>query len=108
MADLVHCRWCGRPIRWTKTAAGKAMPLDPQPVPHLPPPAAIPTVVVDEATGTCRVLTKAELDAPAGAAEVRWVTHWATCAYARKVRDDYADRRRARRGPAAAGTRTPS
>lgn len=62
------CRSCGAPVRWERTAAGKPIPLDPEPVP----------------TGNLafrddgRVVTCLEdggwpQDAP------RYVTHFATC-----------------------------
>ena len=29
---MAKCRECGKEIRWIKTTAGKAMPVDPKPV----------------------------------------------------------------------------
>lgn len=34
MGTIQRCRSCDAPIRWAKTAAGKSMPLDADPVDH--------------------------------------------------------------------------
>lgn len=61
------CRSCGAPIRWAKTEAGKAMPLDETP-------AADGNVII--VGGIARVLAKGALVQPG---IDRYVAHWATC-----------------------------
>jgi hypothetical protein len=29
---MATCKWCGAPIRWTETTAGRRLPIDPEPV----------------------------------------------------------------------------
>jgi hypothetical protein len=67
---LAVCRGCGAPIRWAATAAGRRLPLDPEP-------AADGTVVLGP-TGTAHVLpARGRGDVPP---EVeRYRPHWATC-----------------------------
>ncbi|HEX7277897.1 MAG TPA: hypothetical protein VF244_11025 [Acidimicrobiales bacterium] len=64
------CRSCNAPVRWIKTVAGKAMPLDPAPNPD-------GNVVIED--GVARVV------GPEAEGE-RWMTHWATCPSAAKHR----------------------
>lgn len=61
------CRSCGATVLWTRTVAGKAMPLDPTPIDG-------GNVVLEN--GRARVVSKAN-PAPDGAK--RYVSHHATC-----------------------------
>jgi hypothetical protein len=61
------CRSCKAEIRWAKTEAGKAMPLDPTPT-------ADGNVII--VGGIARVLAKGTL-VPLGTD--RYMAHWATC-----------------------------
>lgn len=66
---MAACSSCGRPVRWAKTVAGKAIPLDPTPVAH--------GTLVLRADGAANYADAAYLE--------RWphvkrfVAHWATC-----------------------------
>lgn len=66
-----HCWSCGKPIKWGITAAGKPIPLDPDPVPNgnlaIGPgdPAKVRVLLDDEE--------------PVRASEWRGVTHFVTC-----------------------------
>lgn len=64
------CRSCGAPIRWARTRAGKAVPLDAEP-------ADDGNVVLQE-DGTARVLTRRQMDG-GGVAAPRYTSHFATC-----------------------------
>ncbi len=59
-----RCKTCNQPIMWATTAAGKAIPLDVEPVPD-------GNLVLDG--GTARV---ADMFSPPGP---RWRSHFATC-----------------------------
>lgn len=60
------CSTCGAPIRWAKTAAGKNIPLDPDPVP-------LGNLYLDE-DGVAMTVTK-----DLGRSVARYVSHFATC-----------------------------
>lgn len=78
MTPLEKCRSCSTPIRWVTTAAGKQMPLDPDPCPDGN------FVFQDPAqreVGPVRALSKAERDGPAD--RYRYKSHFATCRHAR-------------------------
>lgn len=93
---MSRCRSCNAPIRWARTAAGKAMPLDAAP-------AAGGNVILEAAGGqavlfadpppaeelTARVLTGGDLEAAKDGKVALWMPHHATC-------PDAARHRRAR------------
>lgn len=60
------CRACPAPVRWVRTEAGRAMPLDPVPVPE---------GNVQLVGGVAHVLHKDEVPQPGA----RYVSHFATC-----------------------------
>lgn len=71
------CRSCGAMLRWVRTRAGKAMPLDAEPV-------ADGNVVLGE-DGTARVLTRKQVE-QGGIVGPRYVSHHATCPQAKQWR----------------------
>ena len=75
--ETATCRSCGAPIRWVRTRAGKAMPLDAQPV-------ATGNVVLGE-DGTARTLTRKQVML-GGIVGDRYTSHFATCANASQHR----------------------
>ncbi len=64
---LGTCRSCGAAVRWAHTAAGRAMPLNPNPHPN-------GNVALDD-NGRCRVLAARDLPHPGPT----YRPHWATC-----------------------------
>ena len=60
------CRGCHESIRWARTEAGKAIPIDPDPVPD-------GNIVVTDG-GIAHVLRATEM-----ATSERYVSHFATC-----------------------------
>lgn len=75
--ETATCRSCGAPIRWVRTRAGKAMPLDAEPV-------ATGNVVLGE-DGVARVLTRKQVEG-GGIVGDRYVSHHATCPQASQHR----------------------
>lgn len=69
-----HCRTCGAPVRWVKTASGRAMPLDAEPVER-------GNVVLRD--GRAVYVSKGN---PAEQNEPRYVSHFATCPQSRDWR----------------------
>lgn len=69
------CRSCKAPVLWTRTAAGKAMPLDPEPNP------AGNVVLVK---GVAVVLGKRAAEGVAAVEGTRYMPHWATCPNAKE------------------------
>jgi hypothetical protein len=65
------CKSCGAQIRWAKTEAGKTIPLDPEPTLN-------GNVVLDHA-GVAHVRH-------AGVGGARYVSHFATCPFAKQHR----------------------
>ena len=72
---MAKCRGCGKEIIWIKTATGKAMPCDPEPVAYW-----------QTAGGKRRIVTPngeviaCELDgSPDRATGIGYIPHWATC-----------------------------
>jgi hypothetical protein len=93
--ELVRCRYCDRLFFYAptvKSGGEKLMPIDPPPKAFEPSPGIVPNVIL-ELNGWARVLRRAEMaDA---SLQPRYVPHWASCAYARKVQG-YNERRRRR------------
>ena len=71
------CRSCGAMLRWVRTRAGKAMPLDAEPNPT-------GNVVLGE-DGTARVLTRKQVEG-GGIVGERYTSHFATCPNAERHR----------------------
>lgn len=69
---------CGRPMRWVVTKNGKAMPIDPDPVPN-------GNVVFAEGSDTDALYVKPG-QREFGDERPRYVSHFATCQYARDFR----------------------
>lgn len=90
--ELVRCRFCSKLVFWVKTVNGKPFPLDPLPKAFEPEPERCPNVILD-AEDRARILKRHEL----GDLTLmpRYVSHWATCPYSRKVKE-FTDKRRAK------------
>lgn len=78
---MARCKGCGAEIGWIRTPAGKAMPVDPEPV----------YVAVDDGsdvfvTDVGEVIHGRAVPANDGSAEVAFVSHWATCPEAGRFR----------------------
>lgn len=71
---MSQCKSCGAPIQWVKTDRGKAMPLDPEPVPG-------GNVVVSKEPGEEPVAHVCEPNEHSA-----YVSHFATCPNAKKHR----------------------
>lgn len=70
---MSQCRSCGKPIIWTVTAvAGRAMPLDAQPVEN-------GNIIIRDGIA-CVSKEKAE-------GELMYISHFATCIYAKRHRN---------------------
>lgn len=67
---MTACRSCGAPIRWARTANGKAMPLDPDPSPN-------GNLALDGETVIVCGKTAAEQRRANG--EALYLSHFATC-----------------------------
>lgn len=67
------CRSCGAPVRWERTAAGKPIPLDPEPRPD--------GNLAFRDDGRVYSLPQSTLDDVP-----RYVTHFATCPHANQHR----------------------
>ena len=79
---MAKCKGCGAEIVWLKTAGGKAMPCDPDPVPYLQQARAKEKVV----TPNGEVLScHLDID-PKDATGVGYIPHWATCPAAKKFK----------------------
>lgn len=65
------CKGCGREIRWIRTAAGKAMPVDPKGV-HFTPGGGPDTFVM--ASGKIERGTKGR-----SGTHIGYLPHWASC-----------------------------
>lgn len=93
--QYVRCRYCNKLHFFAPTVASggtKNMSIDPPPKPFEPDPPRPPNVIL-EANGWARVLRKSEMaDA---SLHPRYLPHWASCPYARKVQG-YNERRRRR------------
>lgn len=70
------CKGCGAPLEWIRTAAGRSMPIDPEPV------------FIIEGEGNDRFITdegevitgrRALLDEEGLSCEVAFVPYWKTC-----------------------------
>lgn len=70
------CKSCGRTIKWSRTRAGKRMPLDPEPS------SGGNVVLVDGVAVSLDSAAVAALDP----ATPRWMPHWATCSESEKHR----------------------
>lgn len=68
------CRSCGARITWLRTMAGKAVPVDEDPVPD-------GNIVVLGDSDTCQMLKKGE-----ETTKPRYISHFATCPQAREWR----------------------
>lgn len=75
------CRSCGRRITWARTAAGKAMPLDPEPDTEAGNVYLRTTDASGKALGfaVADVLGGQALEASRSAGDELWVPHFATC-----------------------------
>jgi hypothetical protein len=94
--EYARCRECDRTIIWVETINDRRIPLDPIPKAFEPPYPKEPNVVIDGATGRARILGHAELALAAGDSTLkRYLPHWASCPYSRKVKE-FMDRRRAK------------
>lgn len=76
------CRGCGAPIIWIKTAAGKSMPCDAEPITYW-----------QDSTGSNKIVTpngevlSARLEGdPQKATSIGYISHFATCPAADKFR----------------------
>ena len=77
------CRGCHAPLRWARTESGKAIPLDPEPVPD-------GNIVVTD-SGIAHFLRATEM-----ATSERYVSHFSTCvkrAHFRKQRRSVGTRK---------------
>ena len=73
---MAKCRECGKEIRWIKTTAGKAMPVDPKPVLYWVVPGGAARIVTPEG----KVLSCALQGATKDVTGLGYTPHWATCA----------------------------
>ena len=76
MSNMAKCRECGKEIRWIKTTAGKAMPVDPEPVTYWAVAGGASRIVTPEGK-TLACALKGDLRDVTG---LGYVPHWATCA----------------------------
>lgn len=69
---MSHCHSCHAPIRWVRTPAGKAMPLDRDPDPT-------GNVIIDGHGRGVVIGPPSLFDDPADDTTERWMPHFATC-----------------------------
>ena len=80
---MSRCRGCGAPIEWITTAAGRSMPVDPEPV-FIIEGAGSDRFVTDEGEVVAGRRALPEEEGPACA--VGFVPHWKTCPAADRFR----------------------
>lgn len=83
---LGACRYCGKPIAWVKTVAGKSMPVDPKPVPFVPD-GGKDYFVCDNGRVVRGIADK-------NGSEKGHISHFATCPYADQARKGTKDARK--------------
>lgn len=71
---MSRCKGCGAEIEWIKTAAGKNMPIDPEPVFVLAAEGGTEVFLTDEGE-----VFRGKAVPTGEGAEVGFVPHWATC-----------------------------
>lgn len=76
MSSMAKCKECGKEIRWIKTTAGKAMPVDPEPVTYWAVAGGASRIVTPEG----KTLACALKGDPRDVTGLGYVPHWATCA----------------------------
>ena len=76
MSSIAKCKECGKEIRWIKTTAGKAMPVDPKLVPYWVTAGGTGRIVTTEGK-TLSCAWKGDMRDITG---MGYVPHWATCA----------------------------
>ena len=76
MSSMAKCKECGKEIRWIKTTAGKAMPVDPKLVPYWVTAGGTDRIVTTEGK-TLSCAWKGDRRDITG---MGYVPHWATCA----------------------------
>ena len=72
---MAKCRGCGQEIRWIRTAAGKSMPCNPEPVTYWAGSAYRERIVTPNGEVTACKLT----GNPQEATGIGYTPHWATC-----------------------------
>jgi hypothetical protein len=82
-SDTKPCKGCGQQIRWTRTPQGRAMPLDPEPIPVTLDPRGPLTVVLED--GNVKKARKHEGTDVYEPVMAR-VSHFATCVEADRFR----------------------
>lgn len=75
--DNDTCKSCGKPILWTKSTNGKAMPIDPDPSPN---------GNIFLKGGEALVLTKYSVEGQRKLGNPLYTAHFVTCEYAKKHR----------------------
>ncbi len=85
LSKTTLCRYCGKPIAFIKTEAGKSMPVDPEPIYFLPEDDYHKFVLMD---GTVKRGSPVENDETGGTkkTEIGYQSHFATCPNADEAR----------------------
>jgi hypothetical protein len=86
MSDRGTCRSCGAPILWVKTEAGKAIPLDPDPIEGGNIIISVQGRGVEVAHVETEIEKRARLACPIPAGRTAFISHFATCPQAKKWR----------------------
>ncbi|MBR4544915.1 MAG: hypothetical protein IKO14_02900 [Oscillibacter sp.] len=81
IAEMPRCKGCGAPILWHKTAAGKLMPCDPDPVAYWERPGATGKVLTawTQYSERGRLASCDFAGTPGTESGIGYVPHWATC-----------------------------
>ena len=77
------CKYCGKPIAFIKTTAGKSMPVDPEPVEFWPEFLGEKFVLMDGSVHSgMRIPERVKV----GSEEIGYISHFSTCPYAAEAR----------------------
>ncbi len=79
---MAKCKSCGAQIQWIRTKMGKAIPVDPEPVPYWKKEGAAGRVVTPEGEILCCEFESKEIVATG----VGYISHFATCPHADRHR----------------------
>ena len=83
LTRATKCRYCGKPIAFIKTAAGKSMPVDTEPVEFWPEFLGEKFVTAD---GSVKSGMRIPERVKTGAEETGYISHFSTCPYADEAR----------------------
>ncbi|UZD44265.1 hypothetical protein [Selenomonas sputigena] len=79
---MARCRACGKEIRWIKTLAGKAMPVDPKPVLYWEIQGGSERIVTPEG----KIVSCALKGKVKNVTGLGYIPHWATCSEQQSIK----------------------